>query len=199
MQDHQPKPRSSIGFIAGIIAAMVTTGTVTTWWALHSLTNSPDAITPNSTDINQSPNIEQRGQIYWFDSTSDGLKLKAIPLRLDKSLEEEKVLKTAINRLLSGPETSANSTTIPPETKLLSLKLDDKGIHLNLSSEFTTGGGSTSMISRVAQLLYTATSLDSQVSLWLSVEGKPLKVLGGEGLLIKQPMTREWFDSNFEF
>lgn len=198
MHDRNHQPRSSIGFIAGIIAAMVTAGTVTTWWALNSLTNSPDPITSNPTDIKQSPNIEQRGQVYWLDSTGDRLRLEESPLKAEKSLEDQEVLTTALNRLLSGPETSDYSTTIPSETKLLSLKLDDKGIHLNLSSEFTTGGGSASMIGRLAQLLYTATSLDPKASVWLSVDGEPLEVLGGEGLLIEQPMTREWFDANFE-
>ena len=199
MHDHNHQPRSSISFIAGIIAAMVTTGTITTWWALNSLTNSPDPIIPNPTDIKQSPNIEQRGQIYWLDRASDRLKLEDSPLQLEKSLKDQEVLKTAINGLLSGPRNSEHSTTIPPETKLLSLKSDQKGIHLNLSSEFTIDGGSASMIGRLAQLLYTATSLDPKASLWLSIEGKPLEVLGGEGLLIEQPITREWFEANFEF
>ncbi|MDJ0511296.1 MAG: GerMN domain-containing protein [Crocosphaera sp.] len=198
MHDRNHQPRSSIGFIAGIIAAMVTAGTVTTWWALNSLTNSPDPIPPKPTDIQQSTNIEQRGQIYWLNSSSNGLTLEESPLNLEKSLEDQEVLKTAINGLLSGPETADYSTTIPSETKLLSLKLEDKGVHLNLSSEFTTGGGSASMRGRLAQLLYTATSLDPKASVWLSVAGEPLQVLGGEGLLIEQPMTREWFEANFE-
>ncbi|MGB5594293.1 MAG: GerMN domain-containing protein [Crocosphaera sp.] len=198
MQNNHHPNRSSIGFIAGIIAAMLTTGTVATWWALHSLTNSTMP-TPTENPVTQTPDSQQRGEIYWLDTTGDRLKLENSPLRLKKSLTDQEVLETAINSLLSGPTASKNGTTIPPETKLLSLKLDDKGVHLNLSSDFTTGGGSASMTGRLAQLLYTATSLAPTAPVWLSIEGKPLELLGGEGLMIEQPMTRQWFEENFEF
>ncbi|WP_107669815.1 GerMN domain-containing protein [Cyanothece sp. BG0011] len=198
MQDNNHQKGSSIGFIAGIIAAMLTTGTVVTWWAVHTLTNSTDTPTPTESPVSQPAETEQRGQVYWLDATGDRLKLEETPLTLEKSLTDQQVLETAMKDLLSGPEGSENDTTIPSETKLLSLKLDDKGVHLNLSSEFTTGGGSASMMGRLAQLLYTATSLDENAKVWLSIDGEPLEVLGGEGLMIEQPMTRQWFDENFE-
>ena len=200
MQNNNRQNRSSIGFIAGIIAAMVTTGTVATWWGIHNLTNSPNPVTPNPTEspVSQPSDTEQRGQVYWLDTTGDRLKLQESPLTLQKSLTDQEVLETGVKRLLSGPENGENDTTIPPETKLLSLTLDKKGVHLNLSSEFTTGGGSASMMGRLAQLLYTATSLDPNAKVWLSIDGEPLELLGGEGLMIEQPMTRQWFDENFE-
>ncbi|EAZ93035.1 GerMN domain-containing protein [Crocosphaera chwakensis] len=198
MQDNNRQNRSSIGFIAGIIAAMLTTGTVATWWAVHTLTKSTDTPTPTESPISQPSDTEQRGQVYWLDATGDRLKLKESPLNLQKSLSDQEVLETAVKDLLSGPDSSENDTTIPAQTKLLSLKLDDKGVHLNLSSEFTTGGGSASMMGRLGQLLYTATSLNPDAKLWLSVDGEPLDVLGGEGLMIEQPMTRQWFTENFE-
>jgi len=50
------------------------------------------------------------------------------------------------------------------------------------------------MSSRVAQVLYTATSLQPNAKVWIDIEGKPLEVLGGEGLLLEQPLTRESFE-----
>jgi len=74
--------------------------------------------------------------------------------------------------------------------------IQNDGIHVDLSQEFTTGGGSASMSSRVAQVLYTATSLQPNAKVWIDIEGKPLEVLGGEGLLLEQPLTRESFEKN---
>lgn len=94
------------------------------------------------------------------------------------------------------------SSTIPRGTRLLSLQIKPDGIDLNLSQNFTQGGGSASMIYRVAQVLYTATSLDPQAKVYLSVEGKLLDEetpLGGEGLILQQPLTRQQFMKDLLF
>ncbi|GBF79116.1 GerMN domain-containing protein [Aphanothece sacrum] len=197
MQNNQN--RSSIGFIAGLITAVIVTGSLSTWWAVHTLTTSQTKpSTPTETPIPQTPKQVQAVVVYWLNDRGERLKLLNRPIMVNKSSGTQITLKTALETLLAGSKDFQYSSAIPSGTKLLSLIVDKQGVHLNLSSEFTRGGGSASMTGRLAQLLYTATSIDPKTQVWLSVEGQPLEVLGGEGLEIQQPMTRKWFDENFE-
>jgi len=52
----------------------------------------------------------------------------------------------------------------PTVNKASDVTIQNDGIHVDLSQEFTTGG-SASMSSRVAQVLYTATSLQQMQGL----------------------------------
>ncbi|MEM8717316.1 MAG: GerMN domain-containing protein, partial [Cyanobacteria bacterium P01_G01_bin.4] len=122
-------------------------------------------------------------------------------LNVEPDAEPDVVLRTALETLLAGPKQSTdNVTSIPEGTRLLSLKVLPEGIYVDLSSEFSRGGGSSSMTTRVAQILYTATSLESDAGVFLSIEGQPLdetSPLGGEGLLLSQPLTRAQFVKDF--
>jgi spore germination protein GerM len=119
-------------------------------------------------------------------------------MAFQKSVKSERVMETALETLFSQPpEDSSYTTAIPQGTKLLDVTTKKDGVHLNLSQEFVSGGGSASMTSRLAQVIYTATSAKDVDNVWISVEGQPLKNLGQEGLIISQPMTRDDFDDNF--
>ena len=137
-------------------------------------------------------------EVYWLNPQNDNIELAANTITFQKSAKSERVLETALETLFANsPEDASHTTAIPPGTKLLGLDVDKEGIHINLSKEFTSGGGSASMSSRLAQVIYTATSSNSGDRVWIDIEGKPLQNLGQEGLIINQPMTRQNFKSNF--
>jgi len=106
-------------------------------------------------------------------------------------------LEAALRELISGAVPDDLSNTIPAGVRIENLEIKDDGIHLDLSAEFVFGGGSASMQGRLAQVLYTATEADPTAALWLSVTGEPLTLLGGEGLIVPQPLTRAAFEANF--
>ncbi len=89
------------------------------------------------------------------------------------------------------------TSTIPVGTKLLSSKILADGIHIDLSKEFTKGFGATSMIGRIGQVVYTATSQNPDAAVWITVEGKKLEVLGDVGAEIRQPITRQTYNQDY--
>ena len=97
----------------------------------------------------------------------------------------------------AGKSDGKITSTIPVGTKLLSAKVKSDGIHVNLSKEFTHGFGATSMVGRLGQVIYTTTSEQPDAPVWISVEGKPLEVLGDVGVEVRQPMTRQMYDKDF--
>lgn len=199
MQDQQRVRRPSMGLIAAVSAALLTAGGGGAWWAWNAVTSSTTTPAPT---LSPSPKQlqtanEQKAQVYWLNNV--GKKIEVVPsaLSIKNADQPSEILESAINSLLVGPTDKAFVTTIPKGTKLRKISVEADGVHLDLSKQFTTGGGSASMMGRVAQVLYTASSLDPTAKVWIEVEGKPLEVLGGEGLELEQPLTREYFKKNF--
>jgi spore germination protein GerM len=192
------------------LSLLLTTVVALSLWA-GNLVLSPDRqkpsnpITTSSTTPTNSPprsNTQQsQPQVYWLRSKQNKLTLvaKSLP-NTTNSDSPQQILTTAMQKLLAAAPTDDLSSTIPQGTKLRSLQVRADGVHIDLSKEFRSGGGSTSMIYRVAQVIYTASSLDPDAKVFVSVEGKPIDEkhpLGGEGLILRQPTTRSQFATDF--
>lgn len=201
MHNKKQSRRFSLPFIVGITIAILSMGGGAAWWAIYSLERDNQSTTNNPPIAEQplpSAVTEQKQiKVWWLNPKENKIELVSKTMTFQKSVQPNQVIKTALENLLSGPEDTKYTTTIPEGTKLLNVNLDKEGIYINLSQQFTTGGGSASMTGRLAQVIYTATSADPESQVWISVEGKPLNHLGEEGLIINQPMTRGDFEANF--
>jgi Sporulation and spore germination/Immunoglobulin-like domain of bacterial spore germination len=103
----------------------------------------------------------------------------------------------AMKALLAGPTTAESAaglrSTVPAATKLLGLTISASTARVDLSSAFASGGGSLSMMARVAQVVYTLTRFPTVRSVEFLVEGKPVEALGGEGITIGEAQRRsDW-------
>ncbi len=121
---------------------------------------------------------------------------KAVKREYDADIDGSK-LKFAVNSLVSGPKASEKEkgvyTEIPEGTEVISIKeLPDKAI-INLSSDFETGGGTDSLYKRLYQLIKTA-NRNSNVPVYLYVEGQRADVIGGEGIMLNQPLNDRSLD-----
>lgn len=186
----------------GLLAAAIVGGSATAVIIngnFNSQPSNPVASTPAATNqVNQPPAeraVNGELAIYWIEASKN--KLTAVPIAI-KAKNNNEAINSVINTLITeAPPESSLYSAIPANTKILSMTSKDKDIRINFSSEFTKGGGSASMQGRIIQILYTATSLDPDAKVYLSVDGKPLKYIGGEGLEVPQPMTRQDFALEF--
>jgi spore germination protein GerM len=156
--------------------------------------------TSTTTPNNSSQQVQP--QVYWLRSNQNKLTLvaKSLPSNTDNSGSPQQALTITVQKLLGAKPSEDLSSTIPKGTKLLSLQVRANGVHVDLSPEFGSGGGSTSMIYRVAQVIYTASSLDPNAKIFISVGGQSIDQnhpLGGEGLILRQPTTRDQFTADF--
>ncbi|GAB4331295.1 MAG: hypothetical protein Kow0010_16590 [Dehalococcoidia bacterium] len=106
--------------------------------------------------------------------------------------------RAAMEELLRGPtlnevETGLSSA-IPEGTRLLGLDISGGVATVDLSSEYESGGGSLSMMARLAQVVYTLTQFSTVDAVSFRLDGKPVEVFGGEGILLDGPVDRSDFE-----
>lgn len=110
-----------------------------------------------------------------------------------RKINKNDACKNTINALLWGPnETESKkkhlSTEIPPKTKLISIGDYDDMMIVNLSTDFENGGGSDSMTVRLEQIANTVSDMTDK-PVYLYLDGKEISVLGGDGIMVKQPIN----------
>lgn len=113
---------------------------------------------------------------------------------VDRDVTPPGVARAAMTALLAGPtaeETAAgSSSSIPAGTRLLGLRIADRVAEVDLSGEFASGGGSLSMLTRVAQVVYTLTGFPTVGSVRFLIDGEKVDSIGGEGVIVDHPLMR---------
>ncbi len=109
----------------------------------------------------------------------------------------------SVASLARGPtaEESAQGLTsaVPADTVVRSAELRDGVMTINVSAEFERGGGTASMLGRLNQLLYTLTQPSTVDAVRLEVEGRPVGVFGGEGIVVPTPWLRSDYPDHPEW
>lgn len=85
-------------------------------------------------------------------------------------------------------------TEIPAGTQLRDLAIADGVATVDLSSDFTSGGGAFSMRARVAQVVFTLTQFSSVEAVRFLIDGQPVEAIGGEGVVVDPPPGRAAFE-----
>lgn len=109
------------------------------------------------------------------------------------------VARGALEALLAGPNAAEKGagmgSAIPAGTRLLGITIDKGLATVDVSKEFASGGGSLSMTTRVAQVVYTLTQFDTVERVTIRIDGREVEGIGGEGVPAKD-LTRDDFRDN---
>jgi germination protein M len=96
--------------------------------------------------------------------------------------------------LLAGPAPAERAagydTAIPEGTRLLDLDVAGGIATVDLSGEFASGGGSLSMLARVAQVVHTLTGFPTVDAVRFRLDGEDVAAIGGEGVSVDPPLAR---------
>jgi spore germination protein GerM len=140
---------------------------------------------PGPGRVEQTP-VEQSVAAIYFSKYQGSQSIVEDVIRKVPDESRSDVLQFALTELLKGPSVEEKSqgfyTEIPPGTQLIGISQDPAVIRINLSQAFSSGGGSTSMTQRLEELKRTVKAVDAKREVTITVEGKPLELLGGEGL-----------------
>ncbi len=137
---------------------------------------------------------KESAEIYFLalDSNSNGIYK---PVKREIPEGNENKLEYAIKELIKGPNIIEKSTgaysEIPQTTKLLGIKESGNKVIIDFSSDFQYGGGTDSIYSRMMQLIKTAINNTKNKNIYLYLDGKQVNIIGGEGIMISQPLTEK--------
>ena len=108
-------------------------------------------------------------------------------------------LSTALDALLAGPSAAEQqagySSSVPAGTAHRGLYASVGSVHVDLSNQFAAGGGSVSVASRLAQVVYTVTQLDPGAEVTFALDGVTPAVFTSDGLVIDHAVTRVSYES----
>ena len=106
-------------------------------------------------------------------------------------------IKFAISSLILGPTKSEKTagiySEIPVGTEIIDIDERSNVVIINLSRQFEYGGGTDSVYKRLYQIIKTARR-NTDKPVYLYIEGKQADVIGGDGIMISQPLTETSLD-----
>ncbi len=104
------------------------------------------------------------------------------------------LVEAVLRALLEGPNDAERArgltSAIPPGTNLRGVEVRDGVVRADFSREVEAGGGSSSMLGRFYQIVYTATQFAWAPRVQILIEGHERTSMGGEGVLIDRPISR---------
>lgn len=129
----------------------------------------------------------------YFTKSKNPEALSFVPVTRRISLEDNPI-DASLKELFLGPtkkeELKGIMTEIPIGTRLIKIEESEDEILIDVSGQYLTGGGSATMQLRYLQLYKTLNNIAPDKKVYLQIDGKNIKAIGGEGLEVTQPLTK---------
>lgn len=164
------------------------------------LTPVPESEIPQENEQQQEtpkPVEKVYANVFFIGQNSNKEEIyRAVNRTYNKDIDGSKI-KFAINALVSGPTAYEKSkgvySEIPAGTRVISINESADKVVINLNSAFENGGGTDSLYKRLYQLIKTAKRNTSK-PVYLYIDGQKAEVIGGEGIMITQPLNENSLD-----
>jgi germination protein M len=173
----------------GAVSSLSTVGSAestTTTAAPVTTTTSPVSTTSTTAADNT-----LKVKVYFSRNEKVCAALREIP-------KTQQVGAAAMKALIEGPTADEKQagmvSNVPEGTTFLGLDIKNGVATVDLSKEYESGGGSLSMFMRLAEVVFTLTQFPTVEGVDFKLDGEPISVLGGEGIIIDHPMTRADFE-----
>lgn len=166
--------------------------------------NRPEEDTPYFNPLEQNNEEEQPTQtpevaksktvkIFILDKSGN---LRSVNRTCDTAVEKscfEYAMKELVNAPSKWEKSKGFTSEIPQGTKILSIRDTEGSVLVDLSSNFETGGGAESTYMRVKQVIKTINA-NTSTPAYLYINGRQANVIGGEGIMVKQPLNERSLD-----
>ena len=159
----------------------------------HSRIEQPVVPEEISETLDNSNNELSKVKIYFIEH-KNGKDIYRPVYRKNNSGRSD--IEYAVKSLLEGPtkyEREKGVYSEIPKSLLLSVNETDKEVTINISDTFANGGGADSLYKRMYQLIKTV-NYNTEKPVYLLINGQKAETLGGEGLMISQPLNGSSLD-----
>jgi spore germination protein GerM len=165
-------------------------------WQVFVPPVKPDQPTLPTQPVKQTLTIYVLRKTNAAGEVTDEVPAQLTPLTRSIPLPPDSVkrLTLTVEALIAGPTEAEKAagyySELPPPTTVLGVASTANGLVLNLSADFTSGGGTDSMGQRLNQLIATVEAAVPNTPVFLDVNGQRVTFIGGEGIEVPQPLKR---------
>ncbi|HCF49988.1 MAG TPA: hypothetical protein DER60_06880 [Syntrophomonas sp.] len=152
--------------------------------------NNPGDNQPNQNDP-QAAEIDKEITLYFSDQQAQFLAAEKRTVKV-ASDQLQAVAEAVVNELIAGPKGAGLVKTIPPETKLLAVSIQDAMATVDFSKELKTKhwGGSTGESMTIMSIVNSLTELPGIEKVQILIEGQKEDTLAGHWDL-SSPISRD--------